>query len=104
MSDSNGIDYSSPFRVRIIEDCRRDVREKLDGSYGTCLGSYDYPDISSKSDDGSPLIRADNGQYLWGCECWWAQEKIAKDVPLARLRDAVEVTKERVGLLYHNDN
>ena len=100
---SEEIDYSSPFKVRIIEDCRR-TGKKLDGKYGTCLGLYDYPDITKKSDDGNPLIHAEDGQYLWGVDCWWAPEEVAKDMPLETLQAAVDLTRQSLKLNYLNQN
>jgi|GEM_PF-3801121 len=76
MSDSD-IDYSGPFRVKIVQDCRH-VAKKLHGCYGTCLGLYDYPDTNKKSDDRNPLILSDDGEHIWGCECWWISEEEAK--------------------------
>src|SRR3989344_1888742 len=89
------IDYSSPFRVRIITDCRR-VKDLLDGLYGTCLGMYEYPFTDKKIPEGTdpktrtsdnwfkynPLIEADNGRYIWGRECWWEPSEEAEGVPL----------------------
>ena len=68
--------YSNPFMVRITYDCRDGIKEyeKLDGEYGVCLGLYDYPDVTKKSEDvmvGNPLIVTEAKDYVWGIECWW---------------------------------
>jgi hypothetical protein len=91
-------DYSKPFRVRIIKDCRENIENKLDGEYGVCLGQYEYPDITKKMPEGAefhsdeeplryiPLIKADNDMLIWGIECWWAKEEWSKDKPLDKLQ------------------
>ncbi len=79
------IDYSKPFKVRIIQDCRSPEKYgrlgKLDGHYGMCVGLYKYPDISQKAEtssvnpsEGNPLIRTQSGEYIWGVECWFDPE------------------------------
>lgn len=28
----------------------------------------------------NPLLKLDNGEYVWGCECWWGSEEGVKKV------------------------
>lgn len=94
-------DYSKPFRVRIIQDCRK-AKESLDGKCGLCLGLYEYPNKGKKMPEGIdhyseglfkyfPLIKTDSGKYIWGNECWWAKEKWSKKEPLSRLKKILEL-------------
>ena len=78
-------DYSNPFRVKIVRDCR-ETENKLNGQAGTCLGLYEHPDTTRKAPDGAekdllkynPLIKTDGGEYIWGIECWWIDEESAE--------------------------
>lgn len=72
------IDYSVPFRVRVIEDCRDNPDVKLDDQMGFCLGTYEFQDpIESPVRErhqilgGKPLIKTDSGYLIWGGDCWW---------------------------------
>jgi hypothetical protein len=70
-SGKSEYDFSKPFRVKIVSDCR-DVEEKLNGQWGNCLGQFD----SGIEDIGeNPLIETDTGERIWGYECWWASEE-----------------------------
>lgn len=97
-----GIDYSKPFKVRIIEDCRDPedyaLSGKLDGHYGLCLGVYKYPNIHEKAQKekkGNPLILSDNGWYIWCCECWWdPNPEEHEDIPLDLQQKVLEMHKE----------
>jgi hypothetical protein len=92
--------YSEPFKVRIIQDCRPEEdygpSGKLDGHYAICLGSYVYPNISEKArtaEEGNPLLVTDSGDYIWGCECWWDSAKDNKDIPLDLQKRCLETYK-----------
>jgi len=36
-------------------------------------------DALVESDAENPLIRLDDGQHVWGCECWWGSEAYVKE-------------------------
>ncbi|MBI2667850.1 hypothetical protein HYX17_03730 [Candidatus Woesearchaeota archaeon] len=80
------IDYSKPFRVKVIEDSRHNeelgVYGRQSGKFGICLGYYKYPNHWEKADEnsGNPLILTDSGDYIWGCECWWDPNPNEKNV------------------------
>jgi len=91
------INYSKPFKVRIIEDCRE---RRLDSHYGVCLGLYKYPNIWEKSrieTDGNPLILTKSGDYIWGCECWWdPHPEKHKDTDLDLMQKILQIHKEKL--------
>jgi len=97
-------DYSKPFRVRVILDCRYSLshRKRMDGKFGECLGLYKHPSIDDKIPDdlkqGSsqgrhyiPLIKLDSGSYIWGSECFYAQESWTKTENIGALREIVDI-------------
>ena len=94
-------DYSKPFKVRILEDCRGPDEYgpsgKLDGHYATCLGDYVYPNTWEKSrteEEGNPLLITNSGDYIWGCECWWDPNPDEHaDISLDLMQDAVQLYK-----------
>ena len=96
------IDYSKPFPVRVIQDCRREYGKhgKLDGWYGVCLGLYLRYDITKKAknvEEGNPLILTDCGDYIWGIECWWDPNPSEHlDVPLDLEKRVLEAHKEKL--------
>ena len=91
-------DYSKPFKVRIIKDCRESIDKKLDGQFGICLGSYEYPHTDKKAPNNAseddmrylPLIRVGKEKYIWGTECWWAKEEWSRNEPLGKLQKALK--------------
>ena len=92
------IDYSKPFRVRVIQDCRG-KSEKLDGQYGLCLGMYKRPNIWEKErieGMGNPLILTDSGEYIWGIECWWDPNPDEHDIPLGLQKIVLELHKQNL--------
>ena len=96
------IDYSRPFRIRILQDCRKEeeygLSGKLDGHYGMCLGLYDHPNIwKENSYDGNPLILTDSEDYIWGLECWFdPNPEENKHIPLDLQQKALGVHKANI--------
>lgn len=95
--------YAKPFKVRIIQDCRKTDRDrsmqKLDGHYGICLGMYNYPKVWEKArgEEGNPLILTDTGEYIWGIECWWdPNPEETKDIPLDLQQRVLELHKANI--------
>ncbi|MBI4143843.1 hypothetical protein HY486_01180 [Candidatus Woesearchaeota archaeon] len=99
------IDYSTPFTVRIIQDCRYPEEYgpsgKLDGKYGTCLGLYEFPNTWKKARNpdnvlkANPLILTDSGDYIWGAQCWWdPNPKENSAIPLDLLQRVLELHKK----------
>ncbi|MBT5022526.1 hypothetical protein HOK51_00395 [Candidatus Woesearchaeota archaeon] len=107
-------DYSKPFRVMVVEDCRSECKGKLDQQFGTCLGLYEYDNINKKATGeiyGNPLIKTDSDEYIWGCECWWTGEALGKLIPYNQLRSELEEEKayfrqklEDAGILFMYDS
>lgn len=106
------MDYSKPFPVKIIRDCRQGT-DSANGLSGICLGEYRYPDTAKKMPDDkysisprerinyNPLFLLDNGSYIWGMECWWTfaqdartQEELQEQVE--RNIEGIRKTLERV--------
>jgi hypothetical protein len=52
-------------RVKIIIDCREDA--DASGMYGYYVGDFKPPNFSFEN----PKIILDNGETIWGIECWW---------------------------------
>lgn len=95
------IDYSKPFNVRILEDCRDPadygISCKLDGEFGVCLGLYEFPHTwkTSSGAQGNPLTLTESGGYIWGLECWWdAYPDEHKDVPLDLQQRVLQLHKQ----------
>lgn len=44
--------------------------------YGVYEGDFNYPGM--KSEFPNPRIRLDNGEVVWGMECWWGPEESVK--------------------------
>lgn len=91
------IDYSKFSLVQIIDDCRnRQGKEDIEsakGKYGICLWQFDWGEMTDEdwnilpeidldnidlnkrlpadSEEGNPLIKLENGDYIWGIECWF---------------------------------
>ncbi len=101
------IDYSHPFLVRILEDCRSDgygPSGNLDGKYGMCLGLYDFPNTDVKLEDGDPLIITGEGDLIWGLECWWDPNPRAHaDIPVDLQQELVQETKQNYRRLFGLD-
>lgn len=79
------IDYSQPFRVTILEDCRPIEKYgplgDLSGKPGWCLGEFESLEFGFKT----PLLPADGGDYISGPECWWeARIDVAGEIPLEK--------------------
>jgi hypothetical protein len=98
-------DYSRPFSVMIVEDCR-DEEElgpsgRLDGQYGVCLGMYDFPDTTKKLDprdeNGNPLIITEEGEYIFGIRCWFTPAEKSDNLSLEKLKEGLNAYKEVVG-------
>jgi hypothetical protein len=54
-------------RIIIIEDCRPNGNAK--GMLGIYEGDFPY-----KNEEGewkNPRLKLDDGQIIWGIECWW---------------------------------
>ena len=103
------IDYSKPFKVRIVQDGREKEdygpSGNLDGVYGICLGIYKFPNTWEKIEDlenrnpfeSSPLIMTEQGDYIWGFECYWdPNPEEHKDIPLDLQQKIVEKHKEQL--------
>ena len=44
----------------------------------------------------NPKIRLDNGEIVWGCECWWGpEEKIRKSLELYDNIVTISIEEER---------
>jgi hypothetical protein len=39
----------------------------------------DTADLVKRVESKNPRIRLDNGQVVWGCECWWGPEKAIQE-------------------------
>ncbi|MBI2142251.1 hypothetical protein HYU15_02035 [Candidatus Woesearchaeota archaeon] len=80
MSD---IDYSRPFPVRILADCRPSGEYgpsgNLEGKYGVCVGLY----------EGIPLIETPFGDSIQGIECWFVEAEDFDGIPLEELQEAL---------------
>jgi hypothetical protein len=73
---------------RIVEDCRENGNAK--GILGTYLGNFE---VSNCSFD-NPKILLDNGDIIWGIECWW--EKYDKSKSLEKSEKEVDDFKEKI--------
>lgn len=117
-------DFSRPFRVKVIEDCREEKEitrtGRLDGQLGWCLGMYEVPDTTKKRPDGetrdfielqpelgdegevllyNPLIYTDSGNYIWGTQCYFMKDTgWMKNIPLDVAREAVDMQRQRLRL------
>lgn len=58
-------------RVRIIQDCRDNSYADL--AYGTHVGWHHYKDDPKNAK--CPKIILDDGDVIWGVECWWERVK-----------------------------
>ena len=49
--------------------------------YGVYEGKHKLPEEAAGFNFGqeNPRIRLDNGDIIWGCECWWGEEKKFKE-------------------------
>jgi len=84
------MDFSTPFKVRIVEDCRSQEKYgllgNLSGHIGICLGLYDHPyEWKEDPENGNPLIRMDSGEYIWGIECWFTDLVGANNKSLTKI-------------------
>jgi hypothetical protein len=55
------------------------------------------PEINPTLNQGAPnpRLRLDNGQIVWGCECWWGSEKEFKDI-IGSFRKVIPTDIEKV--------
>lgn len=60
-------------RVGAIRDANKDVVNFF--GYGVYDGSVEHPDMGFPN----PRITLDDGDVVWGCECWWGPEDKIKD-------------------------
>lgn len=74
------------YRVRITQDVREDGNAT--GMFGKYVGDWPYQDISGNFKN--PRIILDNGDVIWGIECWW--ERVEPDTP--PLRESVTLLEE----------
>jgi hypothetical protein len=83
--------------------------------YGVYLGDHSMPDagsdvprpagfmgnmlVQAKEEDGidvkNPLIRLDDGSYVWGCECWWGSEERVRSTLEGRTQRNVDINAVR---------
>lgn len=83
--------------------------------YGVYLGDYSMPEadadiprpvgfmgnmlVQAKEEDGidvkNPLIRLDDGSYVWGCECWWGSEERVRSTLEGRAQRTVDINDVR---------
>lgn len=52
----------------------------------------------------NPCIKLDNGQYVWGCECWWGTEASVKTKFGDREVVFVDIDERRAEVLALRDN
>jgi hypothetical protein len=75
-------------RVGAISNINADTKVAEFYGYGVYLGDYipDNDDIKlfnislKKLSFTNPKILLDSGDYVWGCECWWAPEEEIKNM------------------------
>lgn len=76
-------------RVRIVEDCRPD--HTATGLLGTIVGQGHPEDCSIVT----PKIMLDNGDVIYGIECWW-EEYTESSPPLEEVQRDLETHKATV--------
>ncbi len=56
--------------------------------YGVYEGEFKLPKYAAGFNFGqrNPRIRLDNGDIVWGCECWWGGEKKFKEYIIERAK------------------
>lgn len=69
-------------RVTAIRSANKDTIELL--GHGVYEGEHPHPDWGFPN----PRIKLDNGEVVWGIECWWGdeakmKERLAENFPLA---------------------
>lgn len=68
---------------------------------GTYIGDKDPADPSYPTPTGAfmgannPCIKLDNGQHVWGCECWWGPEDVMMQKFGGREEVAIDIDKRR---------
>lgn len=62
-------------RVLIVEDCRENGTAT--GKEGVYEGRFPYNDDAHFS---NPRIKLDEGEIIWGIECWWIPLKDIYDI------------------------
>ena len=43
----------------------------------------------------NPRIKLDNGDIVWGCECWWGEEDIVKGLEKDRTVEIISINDYR---------
>jgi len=91
-----------PYRVGALLGAKEGVVELL--GYGVYEGDFKLPEEAAGFNFGqeNPRIRLDNGDIVWGCECWWGEEKkfkekyidTAKEVKIVNIKEARERKNE----------
>lgn len=62
--------YKPGTRVLIEVDCRFDSPGmSVAGMQGVYEGDFEYPEDELSAPN--PRIKLDNGDIIWGIECWW---------------------------------
>jgi hypothetical protein len=57
--------------------------------FGVYEGDHPAPAGSPLAGIPNPRIRLDNGDVVWGFQCWWgAEEKFYKSFPFAQIEQA----------------
>lgn len=52
-------------------------------------------DAARAAEIENPRIRLDNGDVVWGCECWWGSEEEVKEKIKSRRVVTISVKKSR---------
>lgn len=83
-------------RVGALISAKDGVVEFL--GYGVYEGNFPLPKEARGFNFGqeNPRIKLDNGDIVYGCECWWGEEKefkkryidTAKEVKIVSIKDA----------------
>ncbi len=76
--------------------------------YGTYQGDHAPGEVEAPDPGGwmgeklkqlghkNPLIKLDDGNYVWGCECWWgAEDKIKSQVAKYANTETVDPVERR---------
>ena len=100
--NKNTIESFKPYRVGALLGYKDGVVELL--GYGTFEGNFMLPEEACGFNFGQDnlRIRLDNGDVVWGCECWWGEEErfkkmyieTAKEVKIISIAEARERGKK----------
>ena len=128
-------DYSKPFRVVVVEDCRKQEEIQATGDLswhkGWCLGEFEFPDVTKKKPEAisedwivhnpelgdesevtlyNPLIFTDSGCFIWGIQCYWAEDPgeiidtALAEIAHQSLRKAIELSHGGISASNLNPN